>query len=587
MPHKKDNLLKVLTVLLLLLSVTLRVIGIPHTNHDMTVYNLPWYQTIYQEGIGKALATNFSNYAPPYTYFLALATLTHDFIPPLTTIKLIPIFFDILGAFFIHKIVKLKYQQGVMPCLAAAVFFAAATVVLNSAYWGQADSLYTTFLLACLYFLLTERPFTSMVAFGIAFSIKAQAVFLLPFLGVMAIRKKIRWLYFGMIPIVYLLAILPVVIFGRPLPDALLIYVKQSSSYPVLSMDAPNIYILIPNEWYSSIMPVGIIATIILITYWVYSTSQSRMDLDGKHIVLIAFISTALVPFLLPKMHDRYFYPADVLSIVLAFYWPALWFIPILYQFSSAGAISVFLFDADPSFVVFGFLFNTFALMTALRAQRLTENHDTTTPKISSALSWLVTIITPLILLGASMDLLLTPAFIRIQYAMPHIFADQRGFGKSERFKWATQSVDYLTNSRQTRYLDKLEFIDGTPVFDEHEITILDNAKKMAQKMFKYWRLSLATLFIFGLLAWVGDWLPKFRNGVRRGGWLTIVLAILLAIGGVVFFCDFDPVGYFEGPNTLSQLFPIDFWWASFIFVLCVLGGGGFLLTRIPANLQD
>ena len=123
----------------------------------MAVYNLLWYQTLYQKGIGEALATNFSNYAPPYTYFLALATLTHVLIPPLVAIKLIPICFDLLGAFFIYKIIKLKYQQGDMPWLAAAVYFSAPTVILNSAYWGQADSLYTSLLLACLYFLIIEK----------------------------------------------------------------------------------------------------------------------------------------------------------------------------------------------------------------------------------------------------------------------------------------------------------------------------------------------------------------------------------------------------------------------------------------------
>jgi Gpi18-like mannosyltransferase len=148
----KYSILKSTAIALVILSVCLRVISIPHSNHDMGVYNLPWYETLYQKGIGEALATNFSNYTPPYTYFLALATLTRDYIPPLTAIKLIPICFDILGAFYVYKIIKLKYQHGDMPYLAAAIYFTAPTVILNSAYWGQADSLYTSLLLACIYF---------------------------------------------------------------------------------------------------------------------------------------------------------------------------------------------------------------------------------------------------------------------------------------------------------------------------------------------------------------------------------------------------------------------------------------------------
>ncbi len=114
-----------LIILLILLSLVLRIICIPHTNYDMTAHNVPWYMILYQNGIAKSMATEFANYSPPYTYFLALSTFTHDFIPPLTAIKLIPICFDVLGAFFIYRIVKIKYKQGYPPALAAAIYLTA------------------------------------------------------------------------------------------------------------------------------------------------------------------------------------------------------------------------------------------------------------------------------------------------------------------------------------------------------------------------------------------------------------------------------------------------------------------------------
>jgi len=133
---QKNNVVKILIGLLVFLSVVLRFMSLPYSNRDMIIHNLRWYETLNQQGIDKALATNFANYTPPYTYFVALATLTHDFIPPLTALKIIPTCFDLLGAFFIYKIVKLKYPQGNMPHLAAAIYFAAPTILLNSAYWG-------------------------------------------------------------------------------------------------------------------------------------------------------------------------------------------------------------------------------------------------------------------------------------------------------------------------------------------------------------------------------------------------------------------------------------------------------------------
>ncbi len=173
----KHNALKIIALLLVLVSISLRIAAIPISNHDLFTFNLLWYETLYKHGIASALATDFANYTPPYTYFLALATFTRGFISPLTAIKLIHTSFDLLGAFLIYKIVKLKYQQSDIPVLAAAIYFTAPTVVINSSYWGQADSLYTTCLLACLYLLMLEKPFPALLIFGMAFTLKAQAIF--------------------------------------------------------------------------------------------------------------------------------------------------------------------------------------------------------------------------------------------------------------------------------------------------------------------------------------------------------------------------------------------------------------------------
>jgi Gpi18-like mannosyltransferase len=121
---------------------------------------------------------------------------------------------------------------------------------LNSSYWGQIDSLYTCFLLMCLYFLLKDQSLTAMITYGLAFSIKAQAAFFAPFLMILAFQKKIPWKYFLLIPAMYLLSILPVVILGRPLLEALLIYAKQFNTYHRLSMNAPNLWFIFAQDRY-------------------------------------------------------------------------------------------------------------------------------------------------------------------------------------------------------------------------------------------------------------------------------------------------------------------------------------------------
>jgi hypothetical protein len=47
-------------------------------------------------------------------------------------------------------------------------------------------------------------------------------------------------------------------------------------------------------------------------------SGHQRALLSSERIVLVAATALALVPSLLPKMHERYFFPADVIAIVLA-----------------------------------------------------------------------------------------------------------------------------------------------------------------------------------------------------------------------------------------------------------------------------
>ena len=53
------------------------------------------------------------------------------------------------------------------------------------------------------------------------------------------------------------------------------------------------------------------------------------------------------MPFTLPGMHERYFFLADVLSVVPAFYRPRLWYVPLLVQTSSLLAYEAYLFHAQ------------------------------------------------------------------------------------------------------------------------------------------------------------------------------------------------------------------------------------------------
>ncbi len=571
----KDRI-KVASLLLIMISIMIRICVLPIPNGDMTNFNLKWYQALVDNGIGETLATSFTNYSPPYTYLLALASLSKDVIPPLIAIKLIAILFDILGMYIVYRIIKIKYPTGSIPLFAAAVYFTMPTVIINSSLWGQADSIYTCFLLLCLYFVLTERSALSMAAFGLAFAVKAQALFLAPFLLVMVLRNKISWKSAAIPPFIYIIAILPVVFFGRGFMEALFVYFNQAGSYKILSANAPNFYIIFPKESYDTVMPVGLSITVIAILFWVYwSSYRAKSELTRGTILLLATISAAMTPFLLPKMHDRYFYPTDVFSLLLAFFIPELWFLPILYQVISTAATSVFLFNGSDAFLLGGALLNAAAISYLLKFQRehALPAQNSFKSWAAALYQWLFIVLTPLVLLGAGINLMTSQVFYRIENKLFYPSNSPALLDPQQRLLQFDRILYYMNNPVETEYLyAKTQASDGKSL-NKQEAYYLQDVKLYWERAMKIQDLSFLTLYITGLLAWAGGMSAALRKGIGMGSWLTALLAILAGIFSFQF--PFTPLNDLP---MLNALFPSVLLIGGLIFLLAFLATSGVIL---------
>ncbi len=203
----------------------------------------------------------------------------------------------------------------------------------------------------------------------------------------------------------------------------------------------------------------------------------------------------------------------------------------------------------------------------------------------TSALSILVTLLTPLFLLGLAMRIMLAPWFLSVEYNMPYFPADGYGFTKADRLHWAPFALNYLVNSADISYLGDLKFDDGSPLYNERELSHMSDVKVVAQGGLRAWYLSLIVLALLGLWAWRGDWMQAYRQGLRRGGWLMIIL--VAAIGGFAsvafwqFFTAFHGL-FFKGDSwmflysdTLIRLFPMQFWQDVFLFAAVIAMGAG------------
>lgn len=216
--------------------------------------------------------------------------------------------------------------------------------------------------------------------------------------------------------------------------------------------------------------------------------------------------------------------------------------------------------------------------------------------KLELMLSWLVAIFVPLALIGLGLRVLLTPAFLQIEYNMPYFPPDDFGFTREDRLRWAPLALEYLTNDADISYLADLRFDDGSPLYNERELSHMDDVKAVTQGALRTWYAALALLAVLGTWAWFGAWWQGYRLGLMRGGWLMIGLAVAVGLVVVVgiavnpnvfwnFFAGFHSL-FFEGDtwlfrfsDTLIRLFPIRFWQDAFLWAAVIALGGGIALA--------
>jgi len=310
---------------------------------DFKDYTSIWYASIKDRGFSAA-GTGVSNYTPAYLYLLYFASRIFQNAEAVVAIKIPSVACDILCAWFTYIIVRLKYSNGREPLFAFMAVLLAPTVVLNSGAWGQADSIYTSMLLACVYCLMTGRTTLAVFAFSIALSLKFQAIFLAPALCAVWLKYRARLWTLAIVPAVYAIIMLPAWYVGRPAAELATVYLFQSRKYSNLTMNAPSLYTWLPQTYYHSLVIAGLVMTLVIALFYIWKVWKSKIEMTPAGILQLCMLSLIMIPFLLPKMHDRFFYPADVLAIAYGFFYPRHAFVPVFVIFASFFAYQPFLF---------------------------------------------------------------------------------------------------------------------------------------------------------------------------------------------------------------------------------------------------
>jgi len=378
-------------VVIVLAAFAVRFLFIGQVSGDYSAFVSPWYDYLHANGGFAAVGADISNYNPPYLYLLAAATYLP--LSKIVTIKLISMIFDVLLAAFAALIVRQRFPRPAQPLVCFAVVLFAPTVVLNSAAWGQCDSIYAAFCLGSLYFLLRHKAWWAATFFGVALSFKLQAIFFLPVLLIVLVagRERLRALLAA--PAAFAVMLLPAILAGRDLSSLLMIYPNQVSTGGTatggagfaagqgggagsgqfaqrgggapsgfaagggrgfgraggsgngLTQNAPTFYQWLDSSAGAVWKYVGLAASALVVAGVAVAAWLRKRPLSTPEIVVLATTVVLAVPFFLPEMHERYFYLADVLTIVMVFYVRRYWLVAVVVSACSLLSYAPFLWN--------------------------------------------------------------------------------------------------------------------------------------------------------------------------------------------------------------------------------------------------
>lgn len=322
-----------LLALLFVIGLAIRWAGRYFVSEDMTNSLLPWFHIIKDQGGLPALSEQVGNYGLLYQTLISL--MTYLSIPAFMQYKLLSSVFDVALAAMAGIIYCEERLRGLTEkpedgdkafaskvrlesWLFAAAVWVLPTVMLNSSYWGQCDSMYGFFCLATLYMLRRDSFLNAFIFLGLAFSCKLQTVFIVPIIGVYYLLSKrfsLLWVLLSVV-VMWLTGIVAFA-YGRSLLDPILIYSDQVGHYQQLYMNFPSVWMLVGNDYWSLRWFAVLFTIIVLATGLWYCLNHKSTVLSRERFYTVAVWFMWSMLLFLPSMHDRYGYILDIVLLML------------------------------------------------------------------------------------------------------------------------------------------------------------------------------------------------------------------------------------------------------------------------------
>ena len=302
---------------------------------DMNCF-LIWSQNVFDEGISKFyLSDSFHDYPPGYMYILyvvgairALFSWTWDSKASIVLTKLPAIIADMFTAYLIFKIASKRLKKSGAAFLSAVYLFC-PMVILDSAVWGQTDSVFTVFMVLMCYLITEKKLKLSYFVFAIGILIKPQSLFFTPVLicGIIdhVFLEDFNWKKFFKNLVLGVAAILMIGVLMLPFgfSQALNQYTGTLKSYEYASINAYNFWNMLGLNWasqYDKLLGVqyktwGTIAIVLTVIISIIISLRCKKN-AGKYYFIGGFVVTTVFMFAV-RMHERYLFPAMVMFLLV------------------------------------------------------------------------------------------------------------------------------------------------------------------------------------------------------------------------------------------------------------------------------
>lgn len=308
------------------LSIIIRYVGFDLISEDMLLAFLPWFQIMKEGGGLSSLSSQVGDYGLLFQTIIAMLTYIDE--KPVYLYKILSITFDFLIAFSISFFIisykkeyaVTKFDVNKLFCLTYTSVILLPSVVLNSAFWGQNDSIYTFFLLWSIWLLYKCSYKFSFFMLGMALSFKFQSVLLFPlFVFYYFSRKAFSLLNILIMACTFWLSGIIVYFYRGYYLDGFGIYTNQVVMFKRLWINIPSFWALTSAD-YKTFYLVAIILTFLLLSVVFYMVLSSRLRMDSfEQILGLAVLIEWICILFLPAMHERYTYVMDLMLVMLVF----------------------------------------------------------------------------------------------------------------------------------------------------------------------------------------------------------------------------------------------------------------------------